>query len=83
VVSCFARIGEECLEYEGVENMRLAADQPGDLGEALFFSRGLGRTRGARDQWPLEVRGGAVQWLVTVRGIRWQYRDENVSQLDI
>lgn len=56
--------------------MRLAADQPGDLGEALFFSRGLGRTRGARDQWPLEVRGGAVQWLVTVRGTRWQYRDE-------
>jgi hypothetical protein len=67
VVSCFARIGEEWLEYEGVESMRLAADQPGDLGEALFFFRGLGRTRGARDQCPLEVRGGA-QWLVTVRG---------------
>ena len=70
------------MKYEGVENMRLAADQPGDLGEALFFSRGLGRTRGARDQWPLEVRGGAVQWLVTVRGNTLPVKRRDVSQLD-
>jgi hypothetical protein len=37
VVWFFARIGEQWSEYEGVENMRLAADQPGDLGEVLFF----------------------------------------------